>query len=77
MRGQPSISAVYRAGPASPRTPEEMDEARRGLIRRLWHDLGLVVLRPQDIGTSWGAELIEAYATEHFGPRPPQKDRAE
>lgn len=48
-------------------TPQP-DEVER-LKRRAWHELGLAVLRPEEIGDEWVAQGVKGEAERRYGRR--------
>lgn len=68
MRGQPSISPIYRRGP-SDRSEVQIRRDVQELRARAWREQGLIILDPIDIDDDWFRQALINEAEKQYGRR--------
>ena len=63
------VSRIYHKGPSD--APQGAEAKRRNLMerKRLWHQLGVAVIDPNDINNDWERQQVINQAEELYGKR--------
>lgn len=68
MKGEPGISPIYRLGRQSVSEADRQDRLHR-YRAHLWHNGGLIVLRPEEVTDDWIRQALIGEAEKAYGRR--------